>query len=502
MPSDLSRGTHLNPDFADYHYLSVMSDAKQSSTYQELVRLGMPKLTAALQAKKNTYMVRAFLYICNCIGKINNLAEVVGGVDGAFAGALLDMANQSCESPSFEETAVLFQMLSDAFPSHLRVYVDYGMESGDVSDVLSRWRQMVTTNRGNGKKLPMGNLPCKTGLCAEDGEAHIWGRYTYIIDDHGRVMKTNPHDIAYDTENPDDIARAWHLQPKCPKDIQGKFINRSMARGAGLSLVDAPMLCLQRNFGVVRYLLESFKKENPECQAIGRKILKELCQWDRLQDEELVVELIKMGLIIEDLNERYLRSDSPFCCMIRYASVDNLSKILQTAKVRINPFRIEEVMKTVAGAIVCRYFNTNYRSDEFLELLDFWCELLESESLYEVDKETQKSWKLALCKEIIRVADDERGTFRSPECRDAITERIKRMEQSKQVAAFELHIAEVEHFPEFHRGRSRIEMSTRAQPVLKRLSDAYQAMTEAERNERKDTYENAIKFLRDAVSGR
>lgn len=460
-------------------------------------------LADALKAQENDYMTRALLYICSSVGNVgSNIADVVGGINGAFAGALLNMANESRQPPSFEETAILFTMLSEAFAldDSLRVHVDYGMEHGKVSDTLDSWRTLIEKNRGTGKKLPFGGLPCKQTLYAKSGCAYVSGGRDRVIDDHGCLMDVNPHEIAYQSEKQEDITMAWHLQPSRPRDIHAKFINRTMARAAGLTFADAVTVCQQRNYGIVRYLLEGISFDIAANQKIGRKLFKELSLG--MHNEEFIILLIKMKLPLNCMNKRYVSSERPFFRVFQNVSNYNLSDILDSYIRCNNMYRMDEVMKAFARSIVYRYFEHEYRSDAMNKILEFWVKLHVEEdyALCNVDREVQKSWKLGLLKEIVKIADDSRGTFRTQNCRDDILALIKILERSKQADDLHNAIAEVEYFPQYYSGYSSRELQSYATPLSTKLQQIYNNMTQEERDEYKSQYDDAVQYLRNAVN--
>lgn len=475
-----------------------------------------PGLDAALKSEQNSAITRGILYICKCQNNTieiveNSLAKTLipdGGFSGAMSVGFLSLANEDSVPATKAEVTVLFTMLSQKFEGKdkLSIRVDYGPEGGPVTDVLQEWFELIKDQRKREaeltgekvKTLPMGwGLPCKSSLYVENGCAK---QNSNIIDDHGTVMKKNPHEIAYMSEKQEDIDKAFHLQPDRPSDWDNKFTNRDIARAMGYTFEkDAIRMCNTENFGVLSYLLELYNGN----LKIGFNILKSICGYGKPKHVSTVMTLFEKGLPIFDPNERYISSDDPIFKLFESLDKYDLEKLLEliSKPENISIYSLDKIKSSFCWSVTIRYTKKEYDAAEFRKLIRFWynLHLQEDPNLYKIDESQKNSWGLEVCKGVIELAEDRRFTFRSNKCKEKILEIIKEIEKSKKVKEFDNVFSEVKNFPSYYSGYSSYELKRYAQPISKRLLETYSSLSEAEKVEYKQKYEDAIRFLDNCV---
>ena len=263
---------------------------------------------------------------------------------------------------------------------------------------------------------------------------------------------------------------------------------------------DAIRMCNTDNFGVLSYLLELYNGN----LKIGFKILKSLCGYGKPKHVPSIMALFEKGLPIFDPNESYISSDDPIFKLIQTLDNWDLKKLLEiiSKPQNIPSYDLDKIKSSFCWSVTIRYTDEKYDSTEFIKLLKFWCNLhlKGEEDLYDIDKSLQNSWRLEICKGVLDIAKDRRFTFRSEECEKKILEIIKEIEKSKEVKEFDNTIAEVKHFPSYYSGYSSYQLIRYAQPISERLLKTYKSMSESEKVEYKQTYEDAIRFLDKCVN--
>jgi hypothetical protein len=428
----------------------------------------------ALARKENTAMVRAILYICNC----QKSAVVNSGVD-ALAMGLIGVINDNSTPANAEEIALLFSMLMQKFGEtqvyHIRI--DYGLHGEEFRQVYDDWAKTVIAQRQNNAKLPIGyGLPMKSILRVAEGCASI---NDIVIDDSGKLMKQNPHEIAYLSNKPEDIEKAYRLQPVRPFDVENKFINRAIALAMNYTFIkDAKRMCQINNYGVLAYLIETVDEfRTEEMQTIGAYIANSLCSGRDIVANCIVLKLYEKKLKI--LTNAY---DDTF--LLAFINMDSyyLGKLLDSLETQ-NQTKPKHMNRTFCYSMVDRYSRNYFDSKEFLRLVRFWCN-------------NDNNFVIAqICKDIIKEADDRQLQFYSENCREQIINIIAQLEKSDAVKQFDRVVAEIEYFPKYYSGYSKQELRWRAKPLQEKFNTAYNNLSETERSNNKNTYDATLAFL-------
>lgn len=230
---------------------------------------------AALAAETNPAHVRLFLFICQRFDDKDLDAGDLMEKSDPSAGALMSMINQNSTGYTKSEVALLFDHFmkwyetphtnyegKTQFRQNIRFSVDYAPDS-DFADILRAWHKDVKEKRGpDGPKMPRSwGVGMKCSYSCSKGHAQF---ESSTIDHHGKLLKVEPWEKFFQSEDPADEAFALSLQPKIPHDIELKIFYRNIARKCHLTASDAPALLASDNYYFGKYLYETEKDISPE----------------------------------------------------------------------------------------------------------------------------------------------------------------------------------------------------------------------------------------------
>ncbi len=253
---------------------------------------------SALVAPTNSAHARLFLFICQRLQEKDVDAGDMMEKSDPFAAGLMSMMNDSATGYSRQEVAILFDHFMRWYETpqtgyegktkprtEIRFHVDYAPER-DFADLLQEFHATIKERRGpEGAKLPRSwGVGIKCHYSSSKGHAAFEGR---TIDHHGQLMKVEPWEQFFQSEDPADEVIALSLEPNMPWAMSYKFFYRQLSRQCNLTIADDPALLAADNYEFGKYLYKSEKEISAEMQYL-------LVRADSLtKDSYLVKELLR-----------------------------------------------------------------------------------------------------------------------------------------------------------------------------------------------------------------
>lgn len=251
------------------NYLICLFTMEQLSAYEQ-----------ALLAETNPAHVRLFLFICSRLREKDVDCHDMAQKSDPFAAGLLGMINENTTGYNREETSILFDHLMKWYETpytdyggktklrgDIRFSVDYGPDQ-DFAKILQSTSAAIKEKRGpNGPKLPRSwgvGMKC----CYSSSKGHAQFEYS-TIDHHGQLMKIEPWEKFFQSEDPADEAIALSLQPEIPWPMKNKFFYRELARKCQLTSQNAPLFFAVDDYELGKYLYESEENVSSELKYLA-----------------------------------------------------------------------------------------------------------------------------------------------------------------------------------------------------------------------------------------
>jgi hypothetical protein len=435
----------------------------------------------------NSAIKRALLYVCRCQSDSSTFAYGISdheGIEGMFAGGLIDLCNAKTIPATKSELAILYDMLFEQFGTSdtLQVRVDYNIEHLDFAHVLYRWKELVRLQRLelaasdplHAKSLPMGcGLPRKSVIRVDSGCATV---NASVIDDSGRALRVNPHAAAYTDGNCD---LAFHLQPVRPNEWVVKFTNREIAVKLGYTLEDAPMLCRGGNYGVAEHLIRLHTMS--KYQEIGIEIFGIVC-WGYVKSVEVVKALFEQELTLcPDMGDSLCTLFAELVDYELYTLVETIN--YNPVGPAISEADRSHLVNMFAAALCRRYSRMNDDPRLFGKILTFWANLQGGAPT----EDEADGYKILLCKEILDRARHITARGDVSHVREAVAE----LEMSSEMENFNTVLIRIDHFESYYSGCTRSQLQHHAAGLLRNLETTYGNLSRPEQKYKWLTYESA-----------
>lgn len=233
----------------------------------------------ALVVESNPAHVRLFLFICQRLQEKNVDADEMAEKSDLFAAGLMGMLNENSSGYNRHEVAILFDHLMKWYITpytdyggkvqnrkDIRWHVDYSPDN-DFAEILQAASAAIKEKRGpNGPKMPRSwGVGIKCSYSCDKGHAQFENS---TVDHHGQLLKVEPWETFFQSENPADEAVALSLEPQMPWLMAYKFFYRTVARKCNLAAADAPAILATDNYYFGKYLYELEKDVSAELKYL------------------------------------------------------------------------------------------------------------------------------------------------------------------------------------------------------------------------------------------
>tara|TARA_R110001599_G_scaffold21639_2_gene81042 strand:+ start:10723 stop:12015 length:1293 start_codon:yes stop_codon:yes gene_type:complete len=361
---------------------------------------------------------RVALYICKRLSSTeeNDGIELSKATNNPLAGGLMMILNEGTVEYTRAEAAILYDQFLEAFaklqvkPSwdgkpqpkkteeelSIRWHVDYSPDH-DFADILRAAGKIIKENREatGGPKTPKSwGIGMKCSYRVDKGCATFQDS---VIDNKGCLLRENPWQTFFDSDLPEDEAKAKQLSPDIPYDLEKRLFNRSIVKKMDYTFEkDAVMLAETSNWGIVSELIKTVEDKIPLEQ--GFKILKIAgrrygngIQWD------IIKQLNNAGL---PLVEKKFYYDSEPLFNILGGPDDKLGYFFEEVEApKCGDYDTKSLLRGYAWAVKIRYRNLafrNYDKDIFTMIIEFWTkmQLREKQKAYKMGSEWIKTQQL------------------------------------------------------------------------------------------------------------
>lgn len=228
--------------------------AQQLSAYEQ-----------ALAADLNPAHVHLFLFICQRLQEKDVDAGDMAEKSDIFAAGLMGMINENSTGYNRQEVAILFDHFIKWYETpyggkiqtrkDICWHVDYSPDR-DFAEILQKAGAAIKEQRGpDGPKMPRSwGVGIKCSYDATEGHTQF---ESSTIDHQGHLLKVEPWEKFFQSEDPADESIALSLQPTMPWMMEYKFFYRTVARRCNLTVADAPAILAADNYYFGKYLYET-----------------------------------------------------------------------------------------------------------------------------------------------------------------------------------------------------------------------------------------------------